>query len=123
MLRTKTWLDSHGLDLAMNKTELLLITGRRIPLQEMSIGNEPIRTKSCVRYLGIRLDPRLTFMYQIPYSASKTQKIVKQLSNLMANIGGPLPARRRLVMEVANNIMETKFGAKNWKLKSGQTNL
>ena len=40
MLRTKTWLYSHGLDLAMYKTELLLIIDRRIPLHlEMSIGN------------------------------------------------------------------------------------
>ena len=46
-------MDSHGLDLAMDKTELLLITGRRIHLQvDMSIENEVIRTKSSVRYLG-----------------------------------------------------------------------
>ena len=63
MLKTKTWLNSHGLELAMHKTELLLITGRRIPLHvEMSIGNDVIRTKSSVRYLGMSLDPRLTFM-------------------------------------------------------------
>ena len=66
ILRTKTWLYYHGLGLIMHKTELLLITGLRMPLHvEMSIGNEVIRTKSSVRYLGIRLDPRLTFMYQI----------------------------------------------------------
>ena len=41
MLRTKTWLDSHGLDLTMHKTDLLLITGR---LMDMSVGNEVIRT-------------------------------------------------------------------------------
>ena len=50
ILRTKTWLASHGLDLAMHKSELLLITGCYIPLHvEMSIGNEVIRTKSSVR--------------------------------------------------------------------------
>ena len=32
MIRTKTWLDSYGLELAMHKTKLLLITGRHIPL-------------------------------------------------------------------------------------------
>ena len=59
MLRTKTWLNSHGLDLAMHKTELLLITGRRFPLHvDMNIGNEVIRTKNSDRYLGIRLDLR-----------------------------------------------------------------
>ena len=42
----------------MHKTELLLITGCHIPLQvDMIIENEVIRTKSSVRYLGIRLNP------------------------------------------------------------------
>ena len=50
MPKTKTWLESHGLDLAIHKTELLLITGRHIPLQlDMSIGNEVSRSKSSVR--------------------------------------------------------------------------
>ena len=92
MLRTKTWLVFYGLDLVMHKTELLLITGRCIPLHViMSIENEGIRTKSSVRHLGIRLDPILSFMYQIQYSASKTKKIRGQLSRLMAKIRGPLP--------------------------------
>ena len=71
----------------------------------MSIGNEVTRTKSSVKYMGTRLDHRLTFMYQIQYSASKAQKIAGQLSRLMVNIGGPLSARRRPLMEIANNIM------------------
>ena len=55
ILRTQTWLDSHGLDLAINKTELLLITGLHITFHvDMSIGNKIIRSKSSVRYLGIR---------------------------------------------------------------------
>ena len=61
MLRTKN-------GLAMHKTEILLITGRHIPLHvDMAIGNEVIRTKSSVTYLEIRLDPRLTFSYQIQH--------------------------------------------------------
>ena len=81
MLRTKTWLNFHVLDLALHKTELLLITGRCIPLHvEMSIGNEVIRTKSSVRYLGIRLEPSLTFLYHIQYSSNEAQKFVGQLS-------------------------------------------
>ena len=72
MLRTKKWLDSNGLGLAMLKTELLPITARHIPLYvDMRIGNEVISTKSSVRYLGIRLDSRLTYSYQIQYLTNK----------------------------------------------------
>ena len=43
MLTTKIWLDSHGLDLTMHKTELLLITGHHILLQmDMSIENKKL---------------------------------------------------------------------------------
>ena len=79
---------------------------------EISTGNEVIRTKSSVKYLGIRLDPRLTIMYQIQYSTRKAQKIVGQHSRLKANIGGPLPARRKLLMEVADNIV--LYGSEFW---------
>ena len=90
MQRTKTWLNSHILNLALHITELLLITSRHIPLHmNMTIGNEVIRTKSSVRYLRTRLDHRLTFSYQIQYSANKAQKIVEQFSRVMMNIGGP----------------------------------
>ena len=61
------------------------------------------RTKSSVIYLRIRLDPRLTFSYQIQYSTYKAWKIVGQFSKLMANIGGPIPLSRRLPMEIANS--------------------
>ena len=95
MLRTKTCLN---LDLSMHKTDLLLDTGRHIPSQlYRSIGNEVIRAKRSVRYLGIKLDPRLTFLYHIQYLANKEQEIVGQLYRLMANIGVPLPAERRFL--------------------------
>ena len=57
-------MDFYDLDLAMHKTELPLITGRHIPLQlDISIGNEVIRAKSSVRYLGIRLDGSQTNIF------------------------------------------------------------
>ena len=87
--------------------ELLLITDHHISLHvDMNIGNEVIRTKSSVRYLVVRLDPRVTF------SANKAQKIVGQLSRLMANIGGALQSRHRLLIGVANSIM--LYGSEIW---------
>ena len=68
MLRTKTWLNFHGPDLAMHKAELQLTTGCQNRLQvDVNIENDTIWTK---------MDPRQTFLYQIQYSANKAQKIV-----------------------------------------------
>ena len=81
----------------------------------INIGNEIIRTKSSAKYLEIRLDPSLKFADQIQYSANKARKIVGNLSRLMAYIGGPLPAKCRLLKEVGNSIM--LYGSEIWAKK------
>ena len=48
-------------------------------------------------------------MYQIQHSANKAQNIAEHLSRLMANIGDPLPARWRLLMEVVNRLYTGKI--------------
>lgn len=113
MLRTQAWLDQHGLQLATHKTEVLLLTRRHIPLEiEMHIGDTQILTKKVVKYLGIRLDSKLTYSAQINYATNKAAQITAQLSRLMANIGGPLPNKRRLLMEASNSIL--LYGCEIW---------
>ena len=66
MMRTKSWLQSHGLQLAMHKTELLLLTKRHIPVEiEMNIGDLVTPTMSSIKYLEVRLDSKLTYSEQI----------------------------------------------------------
>lgn len=116
MLRARDWLDSHGLQLAMQKTELLLLTRKNIPVEvDMRIDDILVKTKRSIKYLGIRLDTKLTYAEQIRHATTKASKITAQLSRLMANIGGPLPSRRRLLMETCNSIL--LYGSEIW----GQT--
>lgn len=113
MIRTKNWLDSHGLQLASQKTELLLLTRKHIPTEiDMRFDDVVIRTTKSLKYLGIRLDPKLTYMNQIKHAANKAGKITAQLSRLMANIGGPLPSRRKLLMETCTSIL--LYGSEIW---------
>lgn len=113
MIRTKSWLDSRGLELATHKTELLLLTRRRIPVEiNMQIDEVVIPTKKCINYLGIRLDSKLTFAHQINYATTRATEITAQLSRLMSNIGGPLPRKRRLLMEACNSIL--LYGCEIW---------
>lgn len=113
IIRTRTWLDAHGLQLAAHKTELLILTKRHIPVEiDVHIDDLLIRTKRFVNYLGIRLDSKLTFSEQVHYAAGKATKITGQLSRLMANIGGPLPNRRKLLMEASNSVL--LYGSEIW---------
>lgn len=113
MIRSQTWLSAQGLELATEKTELLLITRRQIPLQvEMRVCDQPIITQTSVRYLGIRLDPKLTFGAHIKYVTEKASKITAALSKLMANINGPRQCKRRLLMEVSHSIL--LYGCELW---------
>ena len=111
MLRTKTWLNSLGLDLQCIQ--------RNYCWSPIVISSCMWSIKSSVRYLEIRLETRLTFSYQIHNLANKAQKIVGQLSRLMANIGRLLPVRRRLLMKVANIIMlyENEIWAETLEVK------
>lgn len=69
-------MDFRNLDVATHNTEILLITGFQIPLiVDINIGNEITKTKNSLKYLGIRLDPRLIFADQIQYLANKARKI------------------------------------------------
>lgn len=113
MIRTRAWLNDHGLELATQKTELLLLTRRHIPTEiEIDILEETLSTKTSVKYLGITLDSKLTFSAQIHCATTKAAKTTAQLSKLMANIGGPLPSKRRLLMEAANSIL--LYGCEIW---------
>lgn len=113
MIRARSWLQSHGLELATHKTELLLMTGRRIPTGiNMRVNDVVISTKSTVNYLGIRLDTKLTFSCHIQHSINKAAEITANLSRLMANVGGPLAKRRKLLMEACNSIL--LYGCEIW---------
>lgn len=113
MIRTKTWLKDHGLELATHKTELLLLTRRHIPLEvDMQVDNITMKTQKSIKYLGVRLDSKSTYSAQIRHASTKAAKTVGQLSRLMANVGGPLPCKRKLLMEACNSIL--LYGCEIW---------
>lgn len=113
MIRAKNWLESHGLQLATHKTELLLLTRRHIPTEiDVRLDDLVIRTTKSINYLGIRLDSKLTFSNQIKYATTKAAQTTAKLSRLMANVGGPLQSKRKLLMEACNSIL--LYGSEIW---------
>ena len=64
MSQINLWMDEHGLQLAIPKTEIVLLTRRRVSTDiDVNVddsGNpHTIRTKTAVQYLGVLLDNKL----------------------------------------------------------------
>ncbi|XP_029055103.2 uncharacterized protein LOC114882382 [Osmia bicornis bicornis] len=92
-------MEDHGVQLAAAKTEIVILTKRRIPSSiTMMVGTQPVQTCSSGRYLGVMLDNRLTFWEHIRRVCNKAVQSTAALSRLMANMGGPKPWKRRLLL-------------------------
>lgn len=98
------WMSRHGLELAHQKSEALMLTKRRAYNRpRLSIGGHAIVIKEDIRYLGVRLDTRLTFSSHVKTVAEKAIKSATALSRLMPNLGGSGQWRRRLLASVVES--------------------
>lgn len=80
-----------GLKLATHKTEaVLLIGGRRATTQvAFQLGTDRVVPKDSLRYLGVRLDSRMSFKAHIIKMVNKGDIAATTVSRLMPNLGGP----------------------------------
>jgi len=93
MRRSNKWMEDHRLDLATQKTELVLVIGEQIPrIIDMQVGNVTIETKMAVKHLGIMVDSKLNFFEHIKRMSDKAS-VTTALSRLMANVNGPKPSK------------------------------
>ena len=99
-----SWLKGHSLQLATQKSEIVLLTRKRInTIVPVNIADVTIETKASVKYLGLWLDNKLSFVEHIRQACEKASRVAATLSWLMANVGGPKPSRRRLLLSVVNS--------------------
>ena len=113
MRRVDGWMQSHGLELAMQKAELTLITGKRIPkVITMQVAKEEIKTKMALKHLGIMMDTKLTFWDHVRMASDEVETVTMTLSRLMAHVNGPRSEKRRLLMTVAQSIL--LYGSEVW---------
>ena len=109
----QNWLDRHGLQLAEHKTEVMLVTSRKVTETiTIKVGKEEITSKPHLKYLGVIIDARLTFKEHLTYSSKKAAGVSRLLSRLMPNIGGPRQSRRLLLSSVTSSIL--LYGAPVW---------
>lgn len=111
----KNWMNLHGLELAEEKTEVVILSRRTsIKTREVPInlGDTVVTTRDFVKYLGIAMDTKLNFKQQIDRACEKAENVVKVLARLMSNVGGPRAIKRKLLMATTNSIL--LYGAEIW---------
>lgn len=113
MRKVNRWMSDHGLSLAVAKTEIVILTKRRIEkVLPIVVGDEHMQTKPAAKYLGVTVDTKFTFGEHIRRTANKAALTTTFLSRIMANTHGPMPAKRRLLMNTVQSIL--LYGAEIW---------
>ncbi|KAF0755937.1 Uncharacterized protein FWK35_00016943 [Aphis craccivora] len=106
-------LTANGLNLAPDKSECVILTSKRSyrePVLFVQDCQNPV--KRAIRYLGVRLDTRLSFVDHVSTVAAGARKAAAALGRLMPNIGGPSQAKRQLLMSVVQSRL--LYGAEIW---------
>jgi len=104
---------SHGLELAHHKSEAVMLTRKRAYTRPvLTIGGHHIELKNEIRYLGVRLDTRLTFVDHVRAAASKAMISATALGSLRPNVKGPGQWKRRLLATVVES--QLLYAAPTW---------
>lgn len=102
----RAWLNSMGLALAEHKTEAVLITSRKVKEYiSIHIGDCVIKSKDCLKYLGVMIDNRLTFKHHFEYVAEKAGRTCAALSRIMPNTRGPKYLKRKVLAGVVRSVI------------------
>lgn len=112
-------LEQLGLTVAVNKTEAALFyqPRRGVGMDPILIRvkGEYIQMSDQLKYLGIILDGRGSFIPHFNYIAEKATKVSRALGRVMPNLRGPDDRKRRLYAQVLASVV--LYGAPVWSDK------
>lgn len=106
VIETKKVLYDLNIQIAVNKTELILLNGRRkITNLIINIDDPIIYSKNALKYMGIYIDKDLKFNSHIRNTTAKTKSILNQLTRLTPRTTGPTYLTRRVIMSAATSAL------------------
>lgn len=108
------WMQRHQLQLAPEKTEIVLISSLRRghPEVPVRICGVEVRSKPAIRYLGVMLHDHLSWKPHVEKAVDKALRVVKLTTGVMRNHAGPRMAKRRLLAATADSVV--KYAAPIW---------
>ena len=113
LFRTKMWLPKHGLEMAANKTQAIMVTKKRAYIKPIiMIENEEIQWQRQMTYLGVEIDVGLNFGPHIEKIAKKGLETCARVARMMPNVNGPREKKRRLLAAVATS--QILYAAPAW---------
>lgn len=104
--RTRAWLTSVGLVLAIEKSETIIFTSK-CNHNEMLITIDGIRigASSPIKYLGVLLDFKLNFTKHVRATATKADRAVQKIGRILSNINAATLWKRRLLGNVPQSLL------------------
>jgi len=116
------WMADTGLELAIQKSESMIITNTRTRNDlRVIIGGTTIKPATNLKYLGIHLDPKLNFTSHALHVAAKAGKVASNLVRILPNISEAKQRKRRLLSGVVHSIL--LYGAPVWSGRMSQFGL
>lgn len=109
--------DLH-LKVSASKTEVVVFTPKRkaTPRIEIIVDRQFICSEKTMKYLGVIMDGKLSFVEHMEYVSEKVTKVTRALWRLMPNLHGPTEKRRRLYANVLSSII--LYAAPVWAHKA-----
>lgn len=108
------WLTSRGLSLAPEKTEAIILSGRRRLRQvAFDIMGTTVQPQDKLKYLGIWLDSHRSFHAHVKEAVSKAERSCASISRLLSNTSGPSQRIRQLLSTVISSV--ALYGAPIWQ--------
>ena len=107
------WMKEHGLKLAQEKSEAVLVTKRRkFEYPKLVLDGHTIQFQDSIRYLGLWIEKHWNFKVHIRRTSTKAGNVGTAPQQLMPNVGGPKQDSRALLATVVNSVL--LYGSPLW---------
>lgn len=95
------WLQMKGLEIEPEKTEAILMAGRRaLAVVSLMVDGVVVNPVKKLKYSGVWLDHRRSFQVHFEEMSKKCTNVGGSLSRLMGNVNGPMSSKRKVVASV-----------------------